>query len=1419
MTNIPEGARLVVDEVDQSEYDNYLNQVAEALQTTADAFTYAKLLDISIVYEDQEIQPNGKVGVEIQLKDSEDISNPQVVHFGQETEVLDVAKTENGVAFATTGFSVYAVIGGVDSTSRITVNFFGKDTSTPLATMYVKNEDDMEQVEKILFDPGVGRLDEGEIFRGWVIGEITHKDEDTKMPTYTVEMASTEGELKTIKDIRTWAADFDAESDNYIIEGDVVNIRAAIYKNYVVTYLDDKNIAQSADSVLIMPDDTSTYYEYTISQSYTPVKDTVKFNGWVPTDLTKSHITGDTQQEDNLYQKDNVIHITGNVDFKVNQSEGHWIVFHENGKGSTYNAPQFVERGNNTVDPGSMTRKGYDFGGWYTEVTGVPDKHGYQQVVETSKFTFGGKLDDFGDGKLHLYAKWTPVETAPYTIIFWGEKIGSDGKREEGKYEVLESFVNNNGAVGQNIPYISQENGVEDYAYQTGQGAFGERLDVLPNGQNADEKGIMGHYRGFNLTEASKNQQVEITPEGDAVLNLYYDRVQYNFRFYLYRSGSGNGRYDYANNSGLGSDMRATNNGLVTWHTDQNQHPSLLNYTINGEPVTIQSENVEGRTYSYFVMPAYYGETISDIWPTYDKISGANNRVPVSYVMMVGTHLKPRATSSGTGTVKGVISVMNWNILGTTNDADGNYVVVRFPETHNNWRYHIWYEAIDEDHVPAGKKTYEYEGKLYYEETVMAVRSSNTNEGAQNEPKYDGFEYQLRVGQDRQGVWQSSNRISTTDENGHKCGTYWTTTENNTTLYHLNYIYDRQQFKITYFDGNYVDGNGNANQNKSSVILHESSLIPQGAEIADEYKNYKPAAQESGYIFEGWYLDAGCTVEYPWGTMPVGPTNGSSAINVFAKWQQIQYRVYLVSNVPADEEFTWGSDSQGTCFRVTYGEKISLPTGRDRKGWEFLGWYTTPNFDPSSRFTEDYALTDDNVTLPYDQDAEYTDTYDKWGNLNDPKKNTDKEKNRDWITKKLVLYAKWYQTLEGAEGINVVYDPILKDEGVESPTGHDAPTDSTFYIDTAEATAQAGSIADEPSKYQFECWVVQKWNGTAFEDTDVEVYPGDTFEVLKANAREEDYTDPANPQITKRYTIQLRAKYKPLEDHTPTHIDWYKNYEEGGKHEAFHSDPALQINETVSIQEAPTREGYTFLGWARVTTNKSHSYMPDGGTMPVADVLNLDSKDVYIKWEDDVFKCQNDDGDWVKVTEVAADEKTPYHDMYAVWKKNPGLVVKKTDNKDTPLNNAYFKLTLSDGKEVRPSAGFVEEDETPVKDSSGGYKMASGSIGMTYSNLVDGIYAVTETTPPDGYIMTDASTTVYLNEGVFYKDKEHTKTFDDKDYDDDGNLIVKVTNTPGQELPNTGGHGTLPYTLGGFILMISALMYGFMMRRRERRLI
>ena len=123
--------------------------------------------------------------------------------------------------------------------------------------------------------------------------------------------------------------------------------------------------------------------------------------------------------------------------------------------------------------------------------------------------------------------------------------------------------------------------------------------------------------------------------------------------------------------------------------------------------------------------------------------------------------------------------------------------------------------------------------------------------------------------------------------------------------------------------------------------------------------------------------------------------------------------------------------------------------------------------------------------------------------------------------------------------------------------------------------------------------------------------------------------------------------------------------------------------------------------------------------------------------------------------------------------------------------------------------------------------------------MADGLYQLTERKAPDGYIILTGSVTFKLVGGnVTFVTITETVDPDDsskKNYtvtdieapagytitakSDDRPAQLAIANTPGQSLPNTGGSGTLPYTLGGIaLIMASALMYGFRMRRRERRL-
>ena len=158
--------------------------------------------------------------------------------------------------------------------------------------------------------------------------------------------------------------------------------------------------------------------------------------------------------------------------------------------------------------------------------------------------------------------------------------------------------------------------------------------------------------------------------------------------------------------------------------------------------------------------------------------------------------------------------------------------------------------------------------------------------------------------------------------------------------------------------------------------------------------------------------------------------------------------------------------------------------------------------------------------------------------------------------------------------------------------------------------------------------------------------------------------------------------------------------------------------------------------------------------------------------------------------------------------------LKKVDDKDQLLSGAIFTLTKQQGT----AWGNIQEDIKPGDTESGTANPVDlGGLGV-------GKYRLTETKSPDGYIKLTSHIdfevykdgtvlAVKLAEGATGAKIEKSGTEDAPVY------TVIVENTPGEALPNTGGPGTLPYTLGGIaLIMASALMYGFRMRRRERRL-
>ena len=139
-SGIPEGAELRVaelTELDES-YADYLARSAEALGAEEESIQFARALDISL-YDPltmEEYQPTGSVSVSITLPDAalEESGSVDVVHFGEEPEVLDASVSENAVAFETEGFSVYLVIAHEGDTEvvepRVEFHFIASESET-----------------------------------------------------------------------------------------------------------------------------------------------------------------------------------------------------------------------------------------------------------------------------------------------------------------------------------------------------------------------------------------------------------------------------------------------------------------------------------------------------------------------------------------------------------------------------------------------------------------------------------------------------------------------------------------------------------------------------------------------------------------------------------------------------------------------------------------------------------------------------------------------------------------------------------------------------------------------------------------------------------------------------------------------------------------------------------------------------------------------------------------------------------------------------------------------------------------------------------------------------------------------------------------------------------------------------------------
>ena len=162
---IPADAQLLAEEVapDSAAYEDYRAQAVGTLGAEERNVALARFFDITILdAAGNELQPQAPVNVRIELADAAELDEPdagaQVVHFGDEVEVVPATEEGGTTSFDATGFSVYGVVYTVDfhygvDGETIDISLTGGD-SISLRELLERLEvaEDEEALDKLMAD-------------------------------------------------------------------------------------------------------------------------------------------------------------------------------------------------------------------------------------------------------------------------------------------------------------------------------------------------------------------------------------------------------------------------------------------------------------------------------------------------------------------------------------------------------------------------------------------------------------------------------------------------------------------------------------------------------------------------------------------------------------------------------------------------------------------------------------------------------------------------------------------------------------------------------------------------------------------------------------------------------------------------------------------------------------------------------------------------------------------------------------------------------------------------------------------------------------------------------------------------------------------------------------------------------------------
>ena len=149
--------------------------------------------------------------------------------------------------------------------------------------------------------------------------------------------------------------------------------------------------------------------------------------------------------------------------------------------------------------------------------------------------------------------------------------------------------------------------------------------------------------------------------------------------------------------------------------------------------------------------------------------------------------------------------------------------------------------------------------------------------------------------------------------------------------------------------------------------------------------------------------------------------------------------------------------------------------------------------------------------------------------------------------------------------------------------------------------------------------------------------------------------------------------------------------------------------------------------------------------------------------------------------------------------------IKKTDEQNNPLDGAVFMLQYRSDSEIWVGAKSIEDMSIDALDENSQFTVLSG--GIVLRGLIDGQYRLQEISAPTGYVICEQYPVVFTVSGGEIVDTDRTSnevTYSRKTEETEATFTIP--NTPGVELPSTGGSGITLFRVIGISLSVFALL-------------